>query len=422
MAPMIAAVQTTTKASRRNHGVVVLLLFFMLCETNYCAFAGNRQNAPVTRQAIEDPDGAMLNFYQSLQKADEGLETVRIIHYGDSHVAADILTAALRRKLQQRFGYGGTGFVLAGKPWTWYGRSGVQSFASDGWRVEGLGQSALTPAGQFGLGGVSLATEKANQWLSMQSACGRFDIYLMKQPSGGAVDVLLDGKEIYQKVSLAAKETQAIYLTVEAKTAGNHLLEIRTTTNGAVKIFGVAIEQNQAGIVYDVLGINGARVYRPLLWDWQILADNLTRRAPALIIIAYGSNEIGDKDLNLDEYSEKFADFLGKLQMAVPQASLLVIAPPERAAMVQGIWKPLPQMSGLVATQRKVALKSGAAFWNLFQAMGGTGSIERWHKQSLAQADRVHLTKAGYQVVADMLYTELMSGYQTTLHRKSERQ
>jgi lysophospholipase L1-like esterase len=244
----------------------------------------------------------------------------------------------------------------------------------------------------------------------------------MKQPDGGVIDVVLDGEVVYPKVSLNSKEAQAFYLTVDAKTNGSHLLEIRTTRSGAVKIFGIAVEQNRAGIVYDVLGINGARIYRPLNWDWQILADNLEHRAPALIIIAYGSNEIGDKDLDLEEYSEKFSELLERLQAAVPEASLLVIAPPERAAPVRGVWKPLPQMAALVATQRKVALRSGAAFWNLFQAMGGTGSIEHWHKRSLAQADRVHLTSAGYQVVAEMLYAELMNGYQTVLHRKRDRQ
>jgi lysophospholipase L1-like esterase len=422
IAPMIAAVQTTTKASRRSNGFVVLLLFFIICEANHCAFAGNRQSTSTIRQAIEDPDGAMLNFYNFLQQADQGLETARIIHYGDSHVAADILTATLRRKLQQRFGDAGTGFVLAGKPWTWYSRRGIQSFTSDGWRVVGLGQATSLSSGQFGLAGVSLTTERADQWLSIESLCNRFDIYLMKQPDGGVIDVLLDGEVIYPKVSLSSKEAQAFYLTIDAKTDGSHLLEIRTTRSGAVKIFGIAVEQNRAGIVYDVLGINGARIYRPLNWDWQILADNLEHRAPALIIIAYGSNEIGDKDLDLEEYSEKFSELLERLQTAVPEASLLVIAPPERAAPVRGVWKPLPQMSALVATQRKVALKSGAAFWNLFQAMGGTGSIEHWHKRSLAQADRVHLTSAGYQMVAEMLYAELINGYQTVLHRKRDRQ
>jgi lysophospholipase L1-like esterase len=422
IAPMIAAIQTTSKASRRNNGFVVILLFFIICEANHGAFAINRQNASTTRQAIEDPDGAMLNFYQALQQTDEGLGVARILHYGDSHVAADILTAALRRKLQQRFGDAGTGFVLAGKPWKWYSRSGVQSFASDGWRIEGLGQAILASPGQFGLAGVSLITERADQWISMQSACKRFDIYLMKQPDGGAIDVLLDGKEVYQKISLASEETEPFYLTVETEATGTHLLKIRTTRPSAVKIFGVAMEQNRAGIVYDALGINGARVYRPLNWDWQILADNLAHRAPALIILAYGSNEISDKDLDLEEYSERFSELLEKLQMAVPEASLLVIAPPERATSVQGIWKPLPRMSALVAIQRKIALRSGAAFWNLFQAMGGTGSIERWQKQSLAQADRVHLTSAGYQMVAEMLYAELMSGYQMALHKKRDRQ
>ena len=417
---MIGAVQTTAKASRRKTGFVALLLLAVLCNANLNAFAWNKQSAgeSTLRQAIEDPDGAMLNFYDSLMQADEGLNITRIIHYGDSHVAADILTGTMRRKLQYRFSDAGTGFVLAGKPWAWYSRSGVASLSSDGWKVEGLNQASLMTDGRFGLAGVSLSTDRINQWLSMQAPCSRFDIYLMKQPTGGAIDVLLDGIEMYRRVSLAAKKTEPFYLEVKAENAGNHSLEIRTTTQGEVKVFGVAIEHNRAGVVYDALGINGARLYRPLNWDWQIFANNLEHRAANLIIIAYGSNEVSDIDLDLKEYGRNFSDLLNRLHDASPDASLLVIAPPDRAALVNRKWQTVKRMSALVATQRRAAMETGAAFWNLFQAMGGAGSIERWANRSLAQTDRVHLSSAGYKLVAEMLYAEMMRGYLAALLRE----
>lgn len=418
---MMAAVHTTSTASRRINILVVLLLFIVFCNLHKVTFASHRQKAFMARQAIEDPTGAMLDFYQSLRQAEAGSAIVRILHYGDSHVAAEMLTNPLRTKLQQRFGDAGTGYVLAGKPWKWYGRGGVQSTASDGWRVEGLGRSALTSTGQFGLAGVSLTTASAGQWLSIRATCKRFDLYLLKQPLGGTIEVLLDGKKFYEVVSLASKQTKPFYLTVECEISGNHTLAIRTTNSGVVKVFGVAVEENDAGIVYDALGINGARANRPLLWDWHILSDNLARRAPALLIIAYGSNEVGDDDLDLEEYGEKFSRLLKNFHSAVPEASLLVIAPPDRATLVQGSWRTHPQMSALIATQRRVALASGAAFWNLFQAMGGAGSIERWHKRSMAQADRVHLTSAGYQMIARMLYAEFLNGYQASTARKGGR-
>src|SRR5258708_6970572 len=92
------------------------------------------KSAPATHivainQQIEDPNGAALrNFNQSLSRTlahrdgSENMKIPKIIHYGDSHVAADMFTAALRRSFQHTLGDGGAGFVLAGNPWSWYGR------------------------------------------------------------------------------------------------------------------------------------------------------------------------------------------------------------------------------------------------------------------------------------------------------------
>lgn len=375
-----------------------------------------------TRQRIEDPDGAMLNFYAALRKADAGLARVRVLHYGDSHVAADLLTGQLRNQLQQRFGDGGIGFVLAGKPWAWYRRGNLRSRQSNGWKVEGLGKAAQSAGGQFGLAGVSLTTAGKDEWITLQANGSRFDLYLLKQPGGGVIDVRLDDEPIDPQISLAAKTFAPFYLSVEAESEGLHTLEIRTVKPGAVKIFGVAIENHQAGVVYDALGINGARLYRPLAWDWHILASNLEHRSPNLIVIAYGSNEVSDPDLDLNEYGKKFSLLLNRLHQAAPAAALLVMAPPDRATFIQGTWQSLARMSALVATQRAAALKSGAAFWNLFQAMGGAGAIEGWHQLSLAQADRVHLTRRGYQKVAELLYAELLRGYLATPHREKKSQ
>jgi lysophospholipase L1-like esterase len=58
-------------------------------------------------------------------------------------------------------------------------------------------------------------------------------------------------------------------------------------------------------------------------------------------------------------------------------------------------------------------MAAGAAFFDLFRAMGGTGSIARWATapSPLAQPDHVHLTQTGYRMVAEWIYAELMRGF-----------
>lgn len=377
-------------------------------------------------RAIEDVNNqALHNFYNSLSNTlskniSENSGITRIIHYGDSHVAADILTSELRNRFQQQLGNAGTGFVLTGKPWSWYARKDVTTTISRGWQSNGLSQAQLPNDGRLGLAGISFTTDQVGEHSSLTATGRYFDIYLMKQPSGGTVEVLLDGVKYRHRVSLLSEQYEPTYIPIKADKNGSHTIEIETIRAGQVRVFGLDVRQDQPGIIYDALGINGARASRLSQWDWDILKSNLSYAKPNLVIIAYGSNEVSDPDLNLTEYEKNFASFLQKFHQAVPQAALLVISPPDRAIQVAGRWQSASAMPALVEAQRQAALANGAAFWNLFQAMGGAGSINKWANlpTPLAQADHVHLTKAGYQLVAQTLHQELTKGYFRYLYQQ----
>ena len=77
--------------------------------------------------ALERP-ASLRRFFESVARLEAGQaqEDVRIVQFGDSHTAADIETAVIRRALQGRFGDGGRGFVAIGKPWKGYLQEGVR--------------------------------------------------------------------------------------------------------------------------------------------------------------------------------------------------------------------------------------------------------------------------------------------------------
>ncbi|MEW6209008.1 MAG: GDSL-type esterase/lipase family protein [Acidobacteriota bacterium] len=371
------------------------------------AHAGNL----VSNRPIENPE-AMAAFYSSLRLTDAGQAITRIIHYGDSHVASDLMTGEMRQRFHSGFGSAGTGFALAARPWKWYSPVGGSITTSAGWRADGLSQS--TDA-RLGLAGVCASADRTAEWIQLTARGRYFDIYLLKQPGGGSIDVLLDGALIHQNARLALDHYKPFYLEVEAESDGAHTIEIKISASGRVRLFGIAAESDSAGVGYDALGINGARAYLPLAWDWRVLADNLARRDPTLIIIAYGSNEAGDVDFNPSDYAKRFSEMLRRFQHATPDASILVISPPDRAVKTGSRWHSIKRMPSLVEVQRRAAREQGAAFWNLFEAMGGSDSIDRWARAGFAASDRVHLTRAGYRMIAEALYAELMRGYLWTL-------
>jgi len=390
-----------------------------LASTSGLAFpVAERNEQPPT--IIEDQDGrALAAFYDLLSSVSRRESVARIIHYGDSHVAADLMTGELRRDLTAVFGDAGPGFAVPIREFST--RGNVATTRSSGWKVVGLTREDLVHDSALGLAGLCLGTEAAGEWIKVMTAASRIDLYLLEQPLGGKIEVFLDGSIYESPLNLNASVFNPRYLTIDATQGRAHEIEIRTITPGRVKVLGISAEQNAPGIVYDALGINGARAGRPLLWNWSLLASNIERCDPDLIVLAYGTNEAGDVDLDFAEYASRFRTMLDRFRKAAPRASLLVIGPTDRAVTVGKRWRTIDRLPALIDVQRSVARAAGAAFFDLFQTMGGEGSIERWvHAEPpLAQADRVHLTAAGYRLLGDKLFDALMRGYFESLAESS---
>ena len=66
-----------------------------------------------------------------------------------------------------------------------------------------------------------------------------------------------------------------------------------------------------------------------------------------------------------------------------------------------------------VVLQHRVARETGCAFLDLFAAMGGAGTMARWHegKKHLVGGDLTHPTAEGAETVGGILYKALVEGY-----------
>jgi lysophospholipase L1-like esterase len=352
--------------------------------------------------------GRLATFFEALQSFHHGArrDAVQILHFGDSHVAADILSAELRNRFQHSFGDGGPGFILPRNPFS-TPRKNVQSGASGDWIFEGFGVSG-TGDGIHGLAGVSLNTIRAGENLWVEAPCKHVELFYLKQPDGGGIDIMLDGKSVLEKpLTLLSRNIVPAYFSFDAADDERRRIEVRTVASGEVRIFGVVAEHETPGVVYDVLGINGARASRMNEWNQAVFSDNVSHRKPDLIILAYGTNEVTDLDWTSSAYTQLYVDVIRRLKRAAPHAAILVWGPPDRAIRTRVGWRPVPQLRQLIEAQRRAAVLAGAAFWDARSAMGGEGAIIRWAKRGLAQADHVHLTGAGYLTLADKFYEEL---------------
>ena len=53
------------------------------------------------------------------------------------------------------------------------------------------------------------------------------------------------------------------------------------------------------------------------------------------------------------------------------------------------------------------ALKHNCAIWDLYIAMGGKGSMLKWHSAGLVNQDHIHYLRKGYNLQGQLLYNAL---------------
>lgn len=360
---------------------------------------------------FEQP-GALAPFFEQLLRASgESPSPVHIIHWGDSHTAADEWTGSLRELLRERFGDGGSGFSVAGHPFPGYRRLDVRGGATPFWQTAG-GRAGYGD-GWFGLGGVAQFTQRSGQTIWLDADCDFLEIHYLQQPGGGRL-ALYDGEERLD--TIVTDGDSAPGFKRYNVSAGPHRFLLRTLDTHPVRVFGWVADK-AAGVTYEALGLNGAEAGVLLRWDAAMLASYLQRRNPGLIVLAYGTNEASDPNWHTESYRDTFALVIARVRQMAPTTSILVIGPDDRWILSGGRWRPLAGIEGIVADQRAVCQELGCAYWDLRARMGGSGSMRDWVYAGFAQSDHVHFTSVGYRRLGAILFGDLMQQFEA--YRKS---
>jgi lysophospholipase L1-like esterase len=350
---------------------------------------------------------ALIPFFEQLYRRQQGsaMGPLHILQYGDSHTAADEWTGELRNRFQERFGDGGSGFSLAGRPYTGYRRFDVRSGSTRGWHTDGLvGHSG---DGIYGLGGISMSVRMPHEDIYVEAEAGDFELFYYQQPGGGTLQLYDNGVAV-DRIPTDGDAGPGYYHFESMP--GFHRLELETLDRNPVRLFGWVAEK-ASGVTYETLGINGAEAPIILGWNQETLKSNIERRNPGLIVLAYGTNEAGHKVWTLDSYRERFSALLARVREAAPTAAILVVGPPDRDIKVKRAWSPLDGVDMIVEAQREAAKANRCAFWDLRAKMGGKGSMQQWVNAGLAANDHVHFSGAGYRMLGDAIFRDVMSQY-----------
>ncbi len=403
--------------TRVAHPLLPLITWLL---SSFCALPAvalppvpNAQGRPGAVVPIHDPGGhALDHFRAALKRAKKRQGQARIAFYGASHTAADIWTGELRRRLQDRFGDAGHGFVFPVRWNAGYRHQDLVVESSKNWLVGRHKRD--DPCGDFGCSGLVATsadpTDFAIVHTTVDNPNGRkanhLELWIRTAPDGGTLLVDLDGQ--VERISTRAETVTALF-HVWRKADSGHTLRIAPVGDGPVTIYGMVVERTEPGVIIDQLGIPGMRADILLHWQEDVWRDQIERRKPDLVVLAYGTNDVGDEDEPIEVYADTWRKVLIRLREAVPNASCLLVGPTDRLGKdPQGNKRTFPRTEAVIATQKRIAAELGCGQWDAQAAMGGPGSMTRWRRARLAQRDDVHLDRAGYTWLAELFEAELL--------------
>jgi hypothetical protein len=388
--------------------------------------AANSTENAINNSPKEQNHGTLDRFLTSLRDTEENGGKVRIAYFGDSIIEGDIITADLRRNLQKKFGGKGVGFVpiasIAASS-----RSTINHSFSDNWQTVSLhpkfsdrhmpgisgftflpkSNSSLNPTGISGIhsrveyeAGKLYKDDRTFPAIKLYYGPVRDMAYVKYTIDGGAEETieLPQGDEV-REVELVDAEAQKIKMDFFAK--------------GDAEIYGASFEDDE-GVYVDNFSIRG---YSGLTLDKLssfLLAGFNKYFDYKLIIVHYGVN-VSDftKKKEFTWYKNQMVGVVEHLKKNFPGANILIVSVSDIAVKANGKMTTKANIPLLVETQQEIARETGAAFWNLYEAMGGADSMVNWvqNKKPLAAKDFTHFNYQGGKKIADLLTATLLKEY-----------
>ena len=352
-----------------------------------------------------------LTFFDSLFVAldSAGSRRVRIVHYGDSQIEEDRISSVLRDSLQSRFGGGGPGLLPVLDQYYNFSISEAGSAAPR--RYVAYGPSELRGAGgRYG----PLAQKShydgtvTNTFYPVKAndAPSRYFNRLTLLSSGSDLSVRCNGVTLEAE---ASDDIRHIRFDLPDSTE-----RVSFTHSGSHDVYGVMLDREN-GVSLDNVPMRGCSGTIFTLLNASQLSDYYNTENVRLIILQYGGNSVpftrtGEQ---ISKFCEDIAGQIAYLREQAPGAKILFIGPSDMSTSIQGKMQTYKHLPAFIDSLRVTAVRSGAAYWDMFAAMGGQGSMVQWVRQSLPLAgeDYIHFTTRGAAKMGDMLYETLMLYY-----------
>jgi lysophospholipase L1-like esterase len=359
-----------------------------------------------------DSRNFLASFYQALDSAH--IMTVRVVHYGDSQIEEDRITSILREMWQSQYGGGGVGLIPLHQtiPTVSLRQSisingATQSTQGGPKRYLAYGPSSMRlNSGHYGVMGQvavmdnNLVSGSQNITMNISPFSSPYKSYNYFN----RIRIVAD--------NISANVTKPQNSTISSNTPHYTIVQVPDNTThctielvGQGNVYGISLE-TPTGIIVDNIPMRGSsgNIFSKI--EQTALTNFYQETNTRLIILQYGGNMIPGttSQSGLKSYMETLRKQIRHIRACAPFASILFIGPSDMSKRVDGEMETYPLVPVMDHLLAKLAEQEHIAYWSLFKAMGGEGSMVQWKNQGLAGSDYVHFTRAGANKAGKMLY------------------
>lgn len=355
-------------------------------------------------QLVNYGDPAWNEFVATLSQSRD--RKIHLFQLGDSHTAADLMSDPLRDHFQQKYGDGGPGFISPlAVPGNRY--SHVRFSRDSGWA---LTTSRKNSGQNFSLGGnIAQPIREQNQAsFSLTDGQASLQVQALYRTQGNSELKL-------QNVSHPLKDTGGQWVFSPSYNI-NSPVSFSLSSQGNPALGGWMLTRPGGGVILSAAGINGAQISMLNKWQsgWQ---QTLAQLQPDMVMLAYGTNEAFNDDLDINAYRTLLTEQISALRSQLPNSVIMLIGPGSSVMHKQAgqcSSREPANLAAVIATQRDVARQEKLLFWDWYAFMGGPCGIDRWAERGLARPDRVHLSADGYKKSADALWEQFNALVEST--------
>ncbi len=362
---------------------------------------------PVTPASM----GELPRFAAALRRLQANKGKVRIAYFGDSMIEGDLVTQTIRHLLQQRFGGEGVGWVGMAPREPGFRRSIRQTYTPN-WKSYSILRPSKTQAAA--ISGQSFRTGNAPVWTRLQGSnefaetksLNRIRVfYGPARVDSFEETIWIEQGEAIDTLDFSGNNR----LNEWSTTATGSPFTLHIEGNAGRTWYGMSVE-DWTGVYLDNFSLRGNTGLQMIYLPDTLLQDFQGMLGYDLVVLQYGLNLVDAGRTDFTGYEQALARVVNYLRRGLPGADFLIIGASDKATKLAGRMQTDPSIPYILAAQEKVARQTGCAYFNLFEAMGGEGTMINWadKKPVLANKDYTHPNFQGAEKLGHILYNFLL--------------